>query len=115
MKLIAPLLALSASLLISIAVRSGTPQHPESHPAPHDVGSGHVPAHGPAPVHGTPHAASEHLNYADKKGHPEAPHVHTNDKWIGHATGRSDPHYRLEHPWNTATSPAGSGADMSIA
>ena len=36
---------------------------------------------------------------ADKAGHPEAPHVHTNDKWVGHDTGRNDAHYHLDHPW----------------
>jgi hypothetical protein len=25
--------------------------------------------------------------------HPE------NDRWIGHATGRNDPNYHLDHPW----------------
>jgi hypothetical protein len=33
-------------------------------------------------------------------GHPTAPHVHPDgDRWIGHATGRNDPHYHLDHPW----------------
>lgn len=100
MKPIAPLLALSASLLVCAAVRSEspTPQHPQSHPV-RGVGGGHVPAHGPAPVRGTPRATPEHASFVDKKGHPEAPHVHTNDKWIGHATGHDDPHYHLDHPW----------------
>jgi hypothetical protein len=32
--------------------------------------------------------------------HPEAPHVHAEtDQWIGHATGRNDAHYHLDHPW----------------
>jgi hypothetical protein len=63
----------------------------------HDVGGGeHIPAHGPAPVR-TPHAAPAHFN--DKSGHPDAPHVHSNGKWIGHDTGRDDPHYHLDHPW----------------
>ena len=57
---------------------------------------GHPPAHGPAPVQ-TPHPAPEHFN--DKTGHPDAPHVHSNGKWVGHGTGRDDPHYHLDHPW----------------
>jgi hypothetical protein len=29
-----------------------------------------------------------------------APHVHvTNNVWVGHQTGRNDPHYHLDHPW----------------
>jgi hypothetical protein len=38
-------------------------------------------------------------HFADKAGHPDAPHVHSSGKWIGHDTGRDDPHYHLDHPW----------------
>jgi len=75
------------------------------------VGGGHIPAHGPAPHPGpapAPHnapapakgAPEQARTYSDKKGHPEAPHVHASgDKWIGHDTGKDDPHYHLDHPW----------------
>jgi hypothetical protein len=63
------------------------------------VGGGHIPAHGPAPARGTPPPAAEHRSFADKNGHPDAPHVHTNGKWIGHDTGPNDVHYHLDHPW----------------
>lgn len=84
-----------------------------------DVGGGHTPAHGPAPTRGSAHPATprppvqeaqhqlpakgEHpttRGFADKPGHPEAPHVHAKgDVWVGHSTGRDDPHYHLDHPW----------------
>ena len=39
-------------------------------------------------------------SFSDMKGHPEAPHVHANgDQWIGHDTGRDDPHYHLDRPF----------------
>ena len=39
-------------------------------------------------------------NYQDQPGHPEAQHVHAqDDRWVGHDTGRNDPHYHLDHPW----------------
>jgi hypothetical protein len=60
------------------------------------VGGGHIPAHGPVAVR-TPHANPEHFN--DHDGHPDAPHVHSNGKWVGHDTGRDDAHYHLDHPW----------------
>jgi hypothetical protein len=56
------------------------------------------PAHGPAPYKGSPHP-SEGRNFSDKGGHPNAPHVHDNGKWIGHDTGRNDAHYHLDHPF----------------
>jgi len=60
------------------------------------VGGGRIPSHGPAPVR-TPHANPEH--YIDHDGHPDAPHVHSNGKWVGHDSGRDDAHYHLDHPW----------------
>jgi hypothetical protein len=66
----------------------------------HEVGGGaaHIPSHGPAPARAShPAPAGPHFN--DKAGHPDAPHVHSNGKWIGHDTGRDDPHYHLDHPW----------------
>jgi hypothetical protein len=75
-----------------------------------DVGHGHVPEHGPPPARAAEnrapdnHAAEgraqgERRSFQDHPGHPEAPHVHHNDTWVGHDSGRDDPHYRLDHPW----------------
>jgi hypothetical protein len=70
--------------------------------------SGHVPAHGPAPhpaqrpapnARPSQHPAPAHPQYSDQRGHPNAPHVHADDRWIGHDTGRNDVHYHLDHPW----------------
>ena len=84
-----------------------------------DVGHGHVPAHGPAPARSAPHpqenrpqesrasegrppeARNEQNNrsFRDRPNHPEAPHVHHNDQWVGHESGRDDLHYHVDHPW----------------
>jgi hypothetical protein len=76
-----------------------TQRKEEEHSPPRDVGGGHVPAHGPAPVRGTPKAPAVAPKLADKAGHPEAPHVHTNDKWVGHSSGPNDPKYHVDQPW----------------
>jgi hypothetical protein len=65
----------------------------------HAVGGGHIPARGPSPVRGRQRAASEHPSYNDERGHPNAPHVHGNDRWIGHDSGPNDLHYHLDRPW----------------
>ena len=67
------------------------------------------PTRGPAPYH-APKAASraqstrckqpqQQRNYSDKPGHPNAPHVDPGNHWVGHDTGRNDPNYHLDHPW----------------
>jgi hypothetical protein len=67
------------------------------------------PARGPEAFHGTPAPAEEHHNYADKEGHPNAPHVHPDGKWVGHDGGPNDPHYHLDHPWEHGRFTAGFG------
>lgn len=62
------------------------------------VGHGYVPRHGPAP-HATARRAAPVRSYRDAPGHPNAPHVHPNGQWVGHDTGRNDPHYHLARPW----------------
>ncbi len=65
------------------------------------VGGGHIPAHGPAPAKRTAPVprGDARPSLKDQPGHPEAPHVHANDQWVGHDTGRNDVHYHLDHPW----------------
>jgi len=46
---------------------------------------------------------------ADVQGHPQAPHVHPNGQWVGHDTGRNDPHYHLDHPFEHGHFTAGVG------
>jgi len=114
-------LSVAALLLLSLPALAQNGGHTKAtggqgHP---EVGGGHIPAHGPAPTRGSAHqAAPAHptqeaprpaqprggepaaRGFADKPGHPEAPHVHARtDQWVGHDTGRDDPHYHLDHPW----------------
>ncbi len=72
------------------------------------VGGGHVPARGPAPARApqakAPEAKrpapAEHQTFADKTGHPEAPHVHAKgDQWVGHDSGPNDARYHLDRPF----------------
>lgn len=96
-------------------------------PSTRDVGGGHVPAHGPSPARAqaparqpAPARAPERVQAApapnpgparapqtapnrgfrDQPAHPDAPHVHaTDDRWIGHDSGRGDARYRLDRTW----------------
>ena len=81
-----------------------------------DVGRGHVPAHGPAPARSQSPRASDNRAqenrapegrpqennrsaFRDRPNHPEAPHVHHDDTWVGHDSGRDDAHYHVDRPW----------------
>jgi hypothetical protein len=72
------------------------------------------PSRGPAPVRNAPaqrpdrNAAPPERHFADRAGHPEAPHVDGN-KWIGHDTGRDDPRFHQDHPWEHGRFTAGFG------
>ncbi len=85
---------------------------------------GNVPSHGPAPAKSQPakpqpqarpqanlplpvpnrpgqpenRNAPAARNYADKPGHPNAPHVDGN-KWVGHDTGPNDARFHLDRPY----------------
>ncbi len=80
--------------------------------APHagsrPVGGGHIPSRGPAPSREPARAPAppergarpQTRNFSEGPGHPNAPHVDTqNDRWVGHDGGRNDPHYHLDRPW----------------
>jgi len=72
-----------------------------------EVGGGYIPKRGPAPVRKAPPAPV--VRAADKPGHPEAPHVHTNGQWVGHTSGRADAAYHLDRPWEHGHFPGGIG------
>ena len=60
-------------------------------------------------------AQEQARSYSDKKGHPEAPHVHSSgDKWVGHDTGKDDPHYHLDHPFEHGRFTGGFGKGHSF-
>jgi hypothetical protein len=51
-----------------------------------------IPARGPAAVREPGRVAAERRS-------AERPYVDERGRWVGHDSGRLDPHYRLEHPW----------------
>jgi hypothetical protein len=82
--------------ILAFALAAALPALAQRHEAPRP------PAHGPAEFHGTPHPAEPNRNFADKAGHPNAPHVDREGgktTWVGHDTGRDDRNYHLDHPW----------------
>jgi len=97
-KTIRLLAVLFISCVVILAQDKGGGGHHEG--GSRGFGDGHIPSHDPPPTHVRHPTVSEHRGFADKPGHPEAPHVHTDNKWIGHDSGRNDPHYHLDHPWD---------------
>ena len=112
-------ITLAVSLLLSLPALAQHENHGGGgHPS---VGGGYVPSRGPQPSHGTmqrapqteSHAGApehpeqhaeqqhpeQHQSFRDQPGHPEAPHVHTNDHWVGHDYGHDDARFHLDHPW----------------
>ena len=105
-----PLLVILLALSVPVWAQHGEGKGEEH---AQQTGGHEFPRRGPEKTHAQPRAASprqEHgqphgvpptqtRNYRDAEGHPNAPHVHDNGKWIGHETGPADPHYHLDHPW----------------
>lgn len=101
----------AASLMLALPVlaqeRGGEKHEGGGKPA---VGGGYIPKRGPAPAKPQAHAAPPAAQRAaDQPGHPVAPHVHTNGKWVGHDTGKGDANYHLDHPWEHGRFTAGIG------
>jgi len=92
--------------VVGLAQEKGRGGEP-SRPASKDVGHGYIPPRGPAPAKASAKAqappqqqrAPENRSFADKAGHPEAPHVHNNGQWVGHDSGPNDARYHLDQPW----------------
>jgi hypothetical protein len=76
----------------------------------HGFGGGHIPAHGPAAA-GAGRHGPEIGGRPDMAGHPNAPHVHHDDTWVGHGSGRNDAHYHLDHPFEHGRFTGGIGRD----
>ena len=53
---------------------------------------GMIPRHGPSAFHGTPRSFPEGAS-------APRPSVDDRGRWVGHESGRLDPHYQLDHPW----------------
>jgi hypothetical protein len=65
-------------------------------------GGGYIPKHGPSPAGHGHHGP-------DTPGHPNVPHVHHDGQWFGHESGRNDPHFHLDHPFEHGRFPGGFG------
>jgi hypothetical protein len=91
------------AVLLTLAVPAYT-QHREEEQhrgGDHSFNGGHIPSHGPPPARqeAPPRNFQQNRGFSDQRGHPEAPHVHADDRWIGHDSGRNDPRYHVDRPW----------------
>ena len=46
-----------------------------------------------------PRPAAEPRDFRDEEGHPNAPHVHADGRWVGHDLGPEDARFHVDHPW----------------
>jgi hypothetical protein len=79
-------------------------------------GPHHIPAHGPENQNregGPPQnrgGNQPQRSFRDQGGHPEAPHVHQNDEWVGHP-GRDDARFQQARPYEHGHFPGAFGRD----
>ena len=76
------------------------------------MGGGHSPEHGPSPMHVGDHGGGR--DFRDGDGHPNAPHVHADGRWIGHDSGRGDANYHHDHPWANGRFTGGFGRQFRL-
>ena len=91
---------LAIALLTAATFPAAAQEH--GHPEEHGhVGGGYIPPHGPPPMRHGPegHGAAAPHNFRDMAGHPDAPHVHADGRWVGHDFGPHDRRFHLDHPW----------------
>ena len=82
-------------------------------------GGGYIPPRGPTPMRApvqqsapqqsapqqstrqqsAPQQSAPQRELRDRDGHPEAPHVHTDGRWIGHDAGRDEPRFHIDRPF----------------
>jgi hypothetical protein len=114
-------LVVTCGLLVTVSAAAQQRRAPSaSAPSRPPVGHGYVPARGPTPARQTqaravpkvtapagppasasrgPTPAEARRTFSDLPQHPEAPHVHSDGKWVGYDSGPKDPHYHLDQPW----------------
>lgn len=90
------------------AARGGSGGAPRFDGGGFKVGGGFIPPRGPSPSNAWRGPAaispdrgsvSASPNFADRAGHPNAPHVHWNGQWVGHNFARNDSRLHLDNPW----------------
>jgi len=86
-----------AMILLAVSLVCATPAF-----AQHGGGAGHVPAHGPV-------AGPRDFRGDADRGSERRQYVDHNDRWFGHDSGRNDPRYHFDHPWERGRFTGGFG------
>jgi hypothetical protein len=78
-----------AALVVAFAAPAWAQHTPAAHQR---AGDRYIPPRGPAASRGNHSSAGE-------RAPAERLYVDTHGRWFGHESGRLDPHYRLDRPW----------------
>ena len=99
MKYTTALLAICLMLIVAALVQAG--------PGAQRGGfRGGIPERGPAPAR-----IPEGVRQKPQADHREVPRVMPDGRWMGHDSGRGDPHYRLDRPFEHGRFTEGFGRD----
>jgi hypothetical protein len=114
------LIGSAITLLLFLLAPSYAQQRENEHNDQHrGVGGGYIPPHGPTPMRAPARQSApqqpdqrqpaqrqpdqrqpaQQRELRDSAGHPEAPHVHSDGRWIGHDAGRDDPRFHVDRPF----------------
>ena len=92
-----PNLLVLPCVLMALCLPGFGQEHGERGKEQHDRGGHYIPPQGPPASHGAPQQRDRGAR--DVPGHPEAPHVHSDGRWMGHEYDQHDQRFQVARPY----------------